>query len=68
MTIHEKDALILRDYIGEAKGSKTTYELATTMAGAMLVKSKKTGRTFDIGWQKVIEMAVAAGIDKEPTP
>lgn len=65
--IYEKRALFLRTLIGEASDEEgNVYELAVTADSAMLVKSKQTGRTFNITWQDVLELAVEAGINEQP--
>jgi hypothetical protein len=60
------DAFFLRIHAGEAKGEDgSEYELSVTAAGHMpLVRSGKTGRCFSIGWQELIRLAIAAGVDE----
>ncbi len=66
-TILEKDALILRQVVGTAKDDDgNEYEMTASMDGSPLVKSMKTGRTFNLTWSDLCELAVEAGIDKEP--
>lgn len=67
MKIFENDAMLLRKAVGTALSNDADYELATAMDGSMLIKSEKTGRTANITWQHALELAIAAGIDKEPT-
>lgn len=63
--IIKPDALILRVAAGEAKGNGVEYELSTSMSGTPLIKSSKTGNTWAIGWEELIGIAIASGINEE---
>ena len=66
MKMFNKNAMILRNYVGEATASDgTKYEMAYDMAGQMLVKSDKTGKTFAMHWQDVIDKAIEQGVDND---
>lgn len=52
---------------GVHEDSSGGYELLTTHAGAPLVRSRKTGRSFALSWDEIIGMARAAGVDR-PAP
>lgn len=59
-------ALILRQHIGTATASDgTVFELATSMGGSPIVKNETTGLSYSLSWQDILEMAAAAGINKE---
>ena len=57
----------LRQFIGNASGATgLPYELAFNLGGTCpIIKSLRTGKYFTINWTDIINMAVAAGIDKE---
>lgn len=67
-TIHEKGTLLMRETVGTATLDDTgiEYELTTTMGRNPLVTSMKTGRTFDLSWNDLVDIAIDAGIDNEP--
>lgn len=68
MTIIEKDALLLRVVVGECSDDDgNSYEMTTSTDMTPLIKSHQTGRTFHLSWQDIMELAIEAGIDKEPT-
>lgn len=64
---YEKDAMLLRINVGEATdGTGVEYELTNSIDRSMLVKSKKTGRTFHMQWSDVISIAIERGVNQEP--
>jgi len=66
--IYPKDTLIMRNHVGDAKGAdgEIVFEMSTnTFSGTPLIRHLKSGKYFSIDWQNMIDLAVAAGIDKE---
>ena len=67
--IIEKDKLLMRVHVGEAKDEENgiEYHLSTSLATSTpMVSSSKTGRIFTISWGDILEMAIQAGINEEP--
>ncbi len=58
-------AMILRHNVGTATGEDgTEYEMTTSVTDrSPLVKSSKTGKTFSLSWNDIINLAVQAGVD-----
>lgn len=59
--------MFFREAAGEAEGPDgVKYELTTNVGtGTPLVRSNKTGKWFILDWCDIVELAIAAGIDKE---
>jgi hypothetical protein len=69
-TMHPRETMILRRYIGRAEreGTGLSYELTVGPAGNPIVQSDKTGKYFAIGWENILHLAALAGIDEEGEP
>lgn len=57
--------MFFRQYQGIAESTDgKKYQFTTNISGGHpILESKQTGRTVTIGWQEIIEIAIAAGID-----
>lgn len=64
-TIHPARSMFLRVAIGTAQADDLSYELTASVGGLPMIQSTKTGKTWSIGWNELIELAIAAGIDEE---
>lgn len=67
--LHASKTMWLRQHVGDAKSDDGfKYEMAVNVAGLHpIVHSGQSGRWFTLNWQDIINLAVAAGIDK-PDP
>lgn len=66
-TILGADKMVLRLAFGEALSKRTgsCYEVSVNPAtGEPIVRSQETGKWFVLDWAEIVEMAVAAGIDR----
>lgn len=64
MKVFPITAMILREDRGSAKDDAgIRYELATDMAGRMMVRSGKTNQWCVITWEDVLELAIEAGVN-----
>jgi len=65
-TIYPAGELILRVAVGKAQNPAEgiEYEMTTGVDMSSLIKSSKTGKTYRLIWQEIIEMAIEAGIDR----
>ncbi len=63
--IIKKDSLVLRFAIGKAVDENTTneYELTNDCNGRPLVKSLKSGKSWTITWNELIQLAIENGVD-----
>lgn len=64
--LYDSMTMFLRMECGVAKDEETgtEYELTTNIGGGSpIIRNKKTGRAWSIGWQELIDMAVEAGIN-----
>jgi hypothetical protein len=67
-TLHRPGSLMLRNHVGSAENPETGVKYVTsTNFGDWrpIIHSEKTGVSFSLSWQDLINIAVAAGIDKE---
>jgi hypothetical protein len=65
--MYEKDAMLLRSLVGTATGPDgTEFEMSLINGHTPAVKDMKTGRTWSVGWQDLIEQGIAAGVSQEP--
>lgn len=60
------DALILHSDIGSATLGDRMYRVSANVGGNPMITSQSTGRRWTVGWQRLIELAQAEGIDDEP--
>jgi hypothetical protein len=57
--------MFLRVHVGTAKADDDTeYEMSLISGNTPLIKSKQTGKYFQLTWPEIIDLAVAAGIDQ----
>lgn len=63
--LYPSNSMILRFEVGEARGANGSYELFTLTNQEPLIRSTKTGRYFHLSWSDILQMAEAAGVDKE---
>lgn len=63
--LHGPNDLFLRVSHGNAtnEATGTVYELSVSMTGLPIVRSSLTGNAWTIGWQELLQQAIAAGID-----
>lgn len=67
--LHPRDVMFFREAVGEATLGEEQYELCTHAGDRTpLVRNKRTGRTWSISWQQLIEMARGAGVDADEVP
>lgn len=68
--IFPKESLFLRLDCGKASNPETgDFELSMNVGGNLpLVRSKKTGKWFSLGWQDIINLAIHRGILDEDKP
>lgn len=53
-------------YAFSASGhSAPQYVLSTSIQNTPEIKSVKTGKLWTIGWNELLELAIAAGVDEE---
>ena len=65
-TLHSKGTLLFRIDAGTATSSDgTTYELAIDARSCPIIRSTMSGRFWSIGWDELLKLATAAGIDKD---
>jgi hypothetical protein len=65
-TIYSPDHIFVRVEIGSATGQDgAKYDLGTSVDGQPLIRSSKTGKTFSLSWNELLNMAVDAGIDEQ---
>jgi len=65
-TIYSPDHIFVRVEIGSATGHDgAKYDLGTSVDGQPLIRSSKTGKTFSLSWNELLNMAVDAGIDEQ---
>lgn len=68
-TVHPERAMFLRVHGVDAKNGKLEYECSAGAVGmGPIVLSKQTGLSFTLSWEEIIKLAIAAGIDRKPTP
>ena len=69
-TIDPAGTLILREVAAQIKfDDGREYDLTAWLPGLMpCVQSKQTGKFFHLSWPEIVEMAIAAGVDKEEEP
>lgn len=62
-----KDVLIMTRFVSAVNLSDDThlYDLETSLRGAPIIKSVKTGKRFLVTWEELIKLAHERGIDKE---
>lgn len=61
-----KGSLFMSVAVGDAKTEEDSYTLAATMTGyAPQVTSKNTGKTFTLGWEDVIALAIREGVSRD---
>lgn len=63
-SLTEANVLLMTVYIGEASSDKSKYELLNSVSGFPIIHSKQSGRYWSLGWQDLIRLAVANGVDK----
>ena len=62
--IYQKDAMLLRERVGEANSGDKQYEMNLINGHIPSVQSLSTGKTFAISWDDILRIAVDAGIDE----
>lgn len=62
--IYPAKSMFLRTHIGTACDGEKKFEMATSMTGAPILRSVKTGIWFLLSWEDIIEIAEKAGIEK----
>lgn len=72
-TLHGPGTLFIRGDAGEANGEvegvKETFELACDgFGGAPIIRCVRTGLFYTLSWSDLINMAIRAGITREPDP
>ena len=68
--IHGADKMFLRTAVGTAESEDgNSYEL-TLGAGvsAPMIRSKRTGNTWEIQWKELLMLAIEEGVDDEAPP
>jgi hypothetical protein len=60
-----KDAMVLRQAVGDATWDGKKYEMTLSTTMAPLVKSEQTGKTFSLPWKDILTLAIQAGVDEE---
>lgn len=64
--IHSKKKLFMTVFCGTADDCQGhEYELCTGLGGGLFITSKTTKKTWSLGWQEALSLAVEAGIDNE---
>ena len=63
--IHPSTTLFMTVHVGEADRGEFKYDMSTGMSMSPIIRSTLTGKFFTLSWQDVLNLAVAAGIDKE---
>ena len=59
-----KVPIFLRVAAGAAKVGEGKYDCSTSAtSGNSIITSKQTGRTFVLGWEEIIKLAIERGID-----
>jgi len=61
-TIHPKTAVFMSQHVGAAGDE---FELMTSMNLSPMIQSRVTGKTWSLGWQELVQLAIAAGVNKE---
>lgn len=67
-TVHPEYAMFFRASAGEAEDEEagTSYELSTSMGTrAPIIHSRQTGKWWTISWQRLLDLALAEGVDEE---
>jgi hypothetical protein len=64
-TIHPPNALLLRKFIGTAKGPDgTQFEMSLVNGIIPAVKNETTGKTWTMNWEELVKLAVAEGVSE----
>lgn len=65
--IHPRGTIFLRRSYGKASDPRTDrdYDLDGSTGGLPMITSGRTGKIWSISWDELIDLAVAAGIDRE---
>ncbi|ORF04898.1 hypothetical protein BGI05_00685 [Snodgrassella alvi] len=65
--LYPSNAIAIKEYVGEYGEDDDPEQLRldiTISRREMCVTSKKTGKKFIVDWEKIIELAIEAGINK----
>ena len=63
--VHPRTSAFLHFHAGTAGGgAEPEYQLSTGNDHTPMIISKTTGRTWTTSWQELLDMAIAAGVDK----
>ncbi|MGO4302217.1 hypothetical protein [Cupriavidus sp. RAF12] len=54
--------LFVSQHIGKAEGAGMHFEMMTSLGGNPMVMCVETGKSFSLGWQDVLALAVARGV------
>ena len=66
-TLFPSNAIAINEHVavyGEDDDPEQLWLSITVSRGEMCVTSKKTGKTFTVDWEKIIELAIEAGINE----
>lgn len=56
--------LLFRQHVGEANLGDDSYEMTASVSDfSPIVRSNQTGKWFTLGWEDILRLAIAAGVD-----
>ena len=61
--VYPAKSMFFRTHVGTADDGERKFEMATSMNGAPILQSAKTGKWFLLSWEDIISLADKAGID-----
>lgn len=68
-TLHDPHVITMSRPVGVAESAGDSYELSVAIDKSPMVRSGRTGRTWSLSWEELIDQARAAGVDEgEPAP
>lgn len=63
--LHSKEAMILRWEVGEMDVNGEKFDLTHTANCSPMVTSKKTGKTYILGWKDIVKLAIDNKVNEE---
>ena len=66
-SLYPSNAIAIKEHVavyGEDDDPEQLWLSITISRGEMCVTSKKTGKTFIVDWEKIIKLAIEAGINE----
>lgn len=68
-TLHDPHVITMSRPVCVAECAGDSYQLSVALDKSPMVRSERTGRTWSLSWEELINQARAAGIDNgEPAP